>query len=268
MTKCPICSQRLLPGTDRCPSCGFRTSTRSPGARPEPARDRAPRRQRHSCLPRVLLAVFLLTLLLGAVLRRIPEHRYTAVPEPAASAPVYEDPPVPESAPATESDPMPTASDGACFSIHNGAVIFLPEAWDGSPVLQVPDTVDGQRVIALAPGCFRDCDMLTTILLPESLTRIKRDAFAGCKQLRGLYLPEQVTYIGTDAFSGCTALEAICIGPSVTTIADGCFDDCASLLYIFYSGTFAQWDALYGSYINPYTTAICIDGNYYHGLPD
>lgn len=166
-----------------------------------------------------------------------------------------------------EHTPVQSPAEG-CFAIDGGALTFLPDRWDGGPVLTIPDTVDGQSVTALASGCFRDCTGLTTIILPEKLTAIGPDAFSGCDRLRGLYLPEGMRTIGEDAFAGCVALEAICIPATVTAIAEGSFDDCASLLYINYGGSFQEWAALYDDFITPFTAAICIDGSYYHGVPD
>lgn len=49
-----------------------------------------------------------------------------------------------------------TAAEGF-FSIDSGSATFLPGQWDGGSVLTNSDTVDGQAVAALGPGCFRDC---------------------------------------------------------------------------------------------------------------
>ena len=77
--------------------------------------------------------------------------------------------------------------------------------------------------------------------------------------------PQGTELIGPRAFSGCINLESIYIPGSLVKIAPGCFDDCAALLYLFYEGDFESWNALYGDFINPFTTAICLDGNYYQG---
>ena len=159
----------------------------------------------------------------------------------------------------------PEAADEECFSIRNGVVTFLPERWEGGRVLRIPETVDGETVTAIGPGCFRDCTELTTILRPETVTSIDKEAFSGCTELLGLYLHEGMESIGPRAFEGCINMECIYVPSSMSEIAPGCFDDCAALLYIFYEGEFAVWDELYGDYINPFTTAICHDGDYYHG---
>lgn len=258
--RCPICDSPLRPGAERCPDCGFRVSPQS-AVRPASRREDRPPRRRGCCVGAALIPVICFVLFLASVL-------FSAVAEVVSDS-IREPGHVPaETALHIQPDSQPEPADGAWFSCDGGTLMFHPESWDGSPVLQIPESVDGETVTAIGPGCFQDCTGLTTILLPDTVTEIQTMAFSGCTELRGLYLPEGMESISTDAFDGCVALEAICIPETVTSIAQGCFDDCASLLYIIYDGSFERWDALYDDYINPFTTAICLDGNYYHGAGD
>lgn len=255
--KCPICGARLYPGADRCSDCGCHVRTHT-----APMEETALHRERRhwgrvlltilGLLP--VLAIIIFTALISVSVRVHQEPAHP-IPEPNYTVTIPPD-----------RDPISIPdSNGGCFSIDQGAVTFLPEKWTDARVLQIPGTVNGQQVLSLAPGCFSGCAELTTVLLPETLERIGPGAFSGCTNLRGLYLPETMVSIGADAFSGCTGLEAIYIPASVTTIAKGCFSDCAGLLYIFYDGTFDDWNKLYSGYITPFTAAICRDGTYYHG---
>lgn len=260
--KCPICGTRLSPHSPNCPGCGYRMPV-SHSNRPTPPQRRraAPSR---GCLPgllRFLVLTFLLPLLLTLIRGFLVETRIAEqVIESVPAASVMPNP-------QEETVTIPTAVEG-CFAISGGAITFLPDCWDGGPVLTIPDTVDGEIVTALGPGCFRDCTELTTIILPDSLTTIESEAFGGCSKLRGLYIPQGVESIDENAFAGCVALEAICIPATVTSIADGTFDDCARLLYINYDGSFQDWATLYDDFINPFTAIICIDGSYYHGVKE
>lgn len=253
MIKCPICSQRLHPGADRCPSCGFRIrQTDTPSPMPG-----TPAKRKTAALTVTLSVLFAFSLAFclfsfaGSFVSR-PIREPAAAPErPAVTMPVE------------EFHSIPPASEG-CFVIAEGVLMFRPDQWDGSTILSVPDTVEGQTVTAIGPGCFLDCTELTTIVLPDTVTQIGPGAFAGCARLRGLFVPEGTVSIGRDAFAGCTALESVYIPSTVELIAGGCFDDCAALLYIFYQGTFESWNSLYSDYITPFTTAICLDGNYIH----
>ena len=74
-----------------------------------------------------------------------------------------------------------------------------------------------------------------------------------------------VTEIGAGAFSGCTGLEAICINPSVERIGQGAFEDCNQLYYIFYLGTYYDWNELFTEFITPYTGVYCLDGSFRQG---
>lgn len=275
--KCPICEATLRPGMARCPDCGYRprqtdtAPTQQPTAqRPAPRNTYTPpnaTNKRTGCcccltvlIPVLMILVAVIFSLVGSIL----EDFEIAVPEPAyperpsAQAP-FED---------LDPDALPAPADESCFVIAENTLMFVPENWDGSPVLNVPGTIDGEEVRNIGPGCFAGCSELTTIILPDTVTAISPMAFSGCKNLRGLYLHEGLQTIGRDAFDGCVLLEAISIPRTVTSIAPNCFDDCANLLYIFYDGDFETWNALYSDYINPYTTAICVDGYYYHGAED
>jgi len=271
--KCPICESPLRPGADRCPDCGYRIPHAQAAAAAQEPRPRSaytpPVRKKRSgcccCLAAMLPFLIVLILSLVSFGSLVLEEIETAIPEPGffSDAP-YED------EPSVELDPedRPAPADEGCFAIVEGTLMFLPEHWSGGPVLSIPGTIGGQQVRTIGPGCFENCTDLTTIVLPDSVTAIAPRAFAGCTALRGLYLPDGVVSVGQDAFSGCTALEAVSVPTSVTHIAEHVFDDCASLLYIFYGGNFEDWDKLYDDYINPYTTAVCLDGYYYHGSED
>ncbi len=61
---------------------------------------------------------------------------------------------------------------------------------------------DGTKTIAEA--AFVDCDLLKTVVLPDSITHIYDNTFEGCTKLNHIYIPEGVESIGVDAFSGCS----------------------------------------------------------------
>ena len=255
--KCPICGSRIHPGADRCFDCGCHVRTHAHSADPEC--DPAPRpRRRRGCLLLPLLGLLpVLAIIVFSSMIAFSEHTYqeSAVPEPGHTVTVPSDD-VPAS--------VPQADEG-CFSISDGAVTFLPWCWDGSPVVRVPDTVDGRTVTALAEGCFSGCDTLTTIILPDTIVTVGPEAFSGCRELRGLFLPDGTKTVGRDAFAGCLALEALYVPASVQSMAQECLSDCPGLLYIFYDGTFGEWNALYDTFVSPFTIAICHDGSYHHG---
>lgn len=93
----------------------------------------------------------------------------------------------------------------------------------GNPVsLVIPDSVTS------IAGLF-DCTSLQSITIPDSVTRIGRQAFAGCTSLQSINIPNSVTSIGILAFWNCTSLQSIIIPDSVTSIGDSAFGGCDNL---------------------------------------
>ena len=261
--KCPICSAHLPLGSDRCPDCGYRPRTTQAAPQQNTSYYTPPnpiKKSKGCCccgllvaIPAVILIAALLFGMAGLVMEEIEVQ--------IGGFDSFEDFPFLEEEPV----PAPDAADEGCFAIRDGVVSFLPEHWDGGHVLRVPETVAGETVTEIGPGCFRDCAELTTILLPDTVTVIGKEAFAGCTGLRGLYLPAGTETIGPDAFAGCIAMESIYVPGTIWEVAEGAFEDCVSLLYLFYEGDFESWNAVCDDFINPFTTAICLDGNYYQG---
>ena len=78
-------------------------------------------------------------------------------------------------------------------------------------------------------GAFRNCESLTSINIPDSVTEIGYSAFRGCTSLTSIDIPNSVTTIGGYAFYDCTSLTSVTIPNSVTEIADCAFLSCTSL---------------------------------------
>ena len=55
------------------------------------------------------------------------------------------------------------------------------------------------------------CTSLTSITIPESVTRIGGSAFAGCSSLTSITIGSGVTSIGYDAFYVCSSLTSIIV---------------------------------------------------------
>ena len=235
----------------------------------EPAEQEPPRKKRRPLLvPGLILAGMFLGGLVCFFL-----FPYQTVHSADPSTPAVRDPenPALPSLPGNGSDSSQSRSedfvpaDERCFELREDGLRFLPEKYDGGKVLVIPNEIGGVTVTAIADYGFADLEDITTVILPDGREAIGAYAFAGCGDLRGVYIPSGVNSIGANAFEWCVSLESISISTGVKSIGTDAFDGCASLMYIFYSGAFEDWVALYNEYITPFTYVICMDGDYYHG---
>ena len=97
----------------------------------------------------------------------------------------------------------------------------------GITSVTMPDSVT-----RIGKGAFEDCTSLTSIAIPDGVTSIGDNAFDGCVSLTSVTIPDSVTSIGERAFYDCTSLTSVTIPNSVTSIGDCAFERCTSLTSI------------------------------------
>ncbi len=90
----------------------------------------------------------------------------------------------------------------------------------------VADLGDALTVTAVADNLW--AEKVTSIALPETVTRIGSNAFKDMATLTSAYLPAGLTSLGVNAFAG-TGIRTVNIPEGVTVIPDGAFANCASL---------------------------------------
>ncbi len=123
------------------------------------------------------------------------------------------------------------------------------------------------RVTRIGAHAFHNCESLTSVIIPSSITSVGEEAFYYCSKLRSVYItdlaawcaidfskgksmpfnysagdlylnntkvidlviPNNVTAIKNDAFNGCRSLKSVTIPNSVTSIGFYAFYNCSSL---------------------------------------
>ena len=84
---------------------------------------------------------------------------------------------------------------------------------------------------------FSNCESLTSVTIPNSVTIIDYEAFSNCSNLTSIIIPDSVKYIDSRAFYDCTSLTSVTIGKNVTGIGDGAFRNCEGLTRINFNAT-------------------------------
>ncbi len=110
-----------------------------------------------------------------------------------------------------------TTSDATVYSVDN---IFES--------LTIPETFEGNPVLHVRAKAFKDCDKLTSLTLPDTISKINEYAFEGCTSLVNIDFPSDFT-IGIGIFKDCSSLAEISLPSCITKIPHYTFDGCTSL---------------------------------------
>ena len=85
------------------------------------------------------------------------------------------------------------------------------------------------RITRIGWDAFEDCRSLETVTMSTGVTQIERFAFQNCVMLSAINIPEGVDTIGAFTFSGCSSLEDVSLPVSLETIEMYAFSGCSSL---------------------------------------
>ena len=85
------------------------------------------------------------------------------------------------------------------------------------------------KITSIAEKIFKECTLLETVTIPDSVTTIGLRAFDSCSSLKDVTIGNSVETIEDGAFYNCTSLKEIIIPDSVTTINGGAFNSCSFL---------------------------------------
>ena len=130
----------------------------------------------------------------------------------------------------------PTASEGLEYNLKQDGtyeVISYGACMDNDVV--IPSEVNGIPVTSIGWDAFRECDRLTSITIPDSVTDIYMGAFYYCTNLENMMFGtnSELKLIDIVAFAGCTSLTNIEFPNNLTTIEESAFSDCTNLTSIY-----------------------------------
>lgn len=95
--------------------------------------------------------------------------------------------------------------------------------------IRIPSFANGYRVTAIDRHAFTCCKLITSVTLPNTLTKIGFDAFWHCEGITSIDIPNSVTDLESSAFASCTGLTSVTIPESLTEINDYVFEYCSGL---------------------------------------
>ena len=126
----------------------------------------------------------------------------------------------------------------------NVTVLDTAALWDCELLTSVT-IPNSTKSINWATFCY--CGSLSKVIFEENsqLTAINTIAFAHCDSLENIIIPNRVTSIGDTAFLNCSSLTTIIIPNRVTSIGSYAFYKCSKLNTIHYEGTKQEWETIH-----------------------
>lgn len=117
------------------------------------------------------------------------------------------------------------------YDLRPEGAFVLANDYQGDITIPAQIIVDEQpiRVVGIAQEAFYDCDDVTSITLPETLTTIEDSTFESMSGLKEIVIPDSVTHIGKCAFSDCENLQRVVLPSRLQVISEDLFESCGSL---------------------------------------
>lgn len=149
------------------------------------------------------------------------------------------------------------ATDGYyTYTVSNGVATITDCDTSISGNITIPASLGGYTVEKIGEDAFCECNSLTGVTLPNTITTIEFRAFYRCEKLKSISMPNSVKKIGLYAFSGCESLIDITIPSSVTKIGSGAFDSCPKLNSIKVENTNTNYCDVDGNLYNKQQTIL------------
>ena len=119
--------------------------------------------------------------------------------------------------------------------------------------LVIPDLINGLPVTEIQDGAFQnswgDNDLLTKVVIPDTVARIGNNAFFFCHGITQIDLPDSLTQLGSGAFS-FTGLTSVFIPQKVTMIGSNAFSECRNQMAINVHSANASYSSIDGVLFN------------------
>ena len=125
------------------------------------------------------------------------------------------------------------SSTGLLDEIETAKVITSKDV-SGNIIILTQFTINDKiyMVTSISDNSFRDCNNITSVVIPYGITSIGNYAFSSCAKLKTVTIPDSVYKIGSNAFNCCSYLENIDIKGPVEIIEANTFVCCTNLITI------------------------------------
>ena len=129
------------------------------------------------------------------------------------------------------STPTPTTDCLTFKLLSDGtfSVAIKTDYRDSTTKVVIPAEYNGIKVTQIAEEGFKNCKLLTSVYLPDTVTSIGAYAFYDCSALTAVEIPDSVETTGISVFNGCTALSSVRLSENLEALSDSMFNNCSAL---------------------------------------
>ena len=117
--------------------------------------------------------------------------------------------------------------------LKDGTVAIAGLRDEEATYVSVPSSMDEKTVTEIDLFAFRK-DEFSHISIPDTVTKIDKNAFLKCVNLASVIQEKGVTEIGKKAFSGCSALYEVGVIDTAVSIGKGAFAGCSSIKELYF----------------------------------
>lgn len=105
-------------------------------------------------------------------------------------------------------------SEGLAFTSNGNGTCYVSGigTCKDTDIVIPPTSPEGDTVTAIGKvgySAFKNCTNITSVDIPNGVTRISNNVFYGCSSLASITIPNTVTSIGKNAFEYCVNLTTI-----------------------------------------------------------
>ena len=104
--------------------------------------------------------------------------------------------------------------------VQNSGEITAP--W-GQYAHEIETVIIEEGITSIGMNAFRRCENLTSVQMPDTLTKIRTGAFSGDEKLEKIVIPDSVTVIEYDAFNWCFNLKDITLSKNLVEVDTSAF---------------------------------------------
>ena len=145
-----------------------------------------------------------------------------------------------------------TNSDGEISYAEAAAVKSLGSAfYNNIEITSFNELRYFRGLTTICDRAFCSCSNLTSIKIPEGVSRLEELSFRGCSKLDNLSLPSTISFIGEQAFYECSSLTSIIIPDNAIIGKDGIinasFSGCSSLKTIVFGEGVRIYNKAFGN---------------------